>query len=95
MAFSWHSFGVLLAASHEVQPPAWLPQEPSDLSGLDLDSPPWLAAKLPLSVSLGWLKYIIYCAFIVYSYFPNQFTSIPFAQLKIYFKCLFLFTFNS
>ncbi len=43
-------FWVPLAASHEIQPPVWLFQEPSDLSGLNLDSPPWLAVKSPLSV---------------------------------------------
>jgi hypothetical protein len=39
------------------------------LSGLDQNSLPWLAVKFPLSVFLGWLTYIISCAFIVYSAF--------------------------
>ncbi len=44
----WLSLWVPLATINTIQPPAWPSQEPSDLSGLNLDGPPW--ASLVLSV---------------------------------------------
>ncbi len=35
-----------LAAYHEVQPPAWPSWEPTDLSGLKPDGPPWVCLAL-------------------------------------------------
>jgi hypothetical protein len=75
-----------LATSHEVKPPVWLSWEPSNLSWLDLDSPPWLAAKFPLRVFLEWFTYIVYCAFAVYCCIPTRCDSLPFVQSNILFK---------
>jgi hypothetical protein len=60
--------------------PVWLPEEPSDLSGLDADSPPWLCAILPFRVFLGRFTYIIQCAFIVYLFSD---------LIQFFFFCLF------
>jgi hypothetical protein len=61
---SWVSLALsILAVSLEILPPAWLFQEPADLSGLYQSSPPCPAVKFPLSVSLGRLAYVIYWVF--------------------------------
>jgi hypothetical protein len=48
----WLSFDTLGLRSKGPASPAWSPQEPSDLSGLDQGDPPWLCAIFPLSAQL-------------------------------------------
>jgi hypothetical protein len=47
---SWAS----LAASQEFQPLAWPSREPSDLSGLEPDGPPWVSLDLSAFGHLFW-----------------------------------------
>ncbi len=57
-------FRAPLATSHEVQPPAWMSREPSDLSGLDPDSSLWLSVKKnpPPECLLRWSRIYYLCA---------------------------------
>ncbi len=69
-----------LTAPLEVQPSVGLFREPSDESGLEENSPPWLAVKSPLSVFLVQFTYNIYCALL---YIPAQFSSLfMFIQIR-------------
>jgi hypothetical protein len=68
----WASFGT----SHEVQPPTWPSQEPSDLSGLNQNSLLWLAVKSLLRVYLGQWGISFLCIYCIF-YIPTQF-SFPF-----------------
>ncbi len=73
----------------------WKFRKSSDLSGLDQNSPPWLAVKIPLKCLLGWLTYIFYCAFIVYLFcILTCFSFLPFVQSNLLFKCLFHLSFS-
>ncbi len=69
----WPSLELLLATVHVAQPPIWLSQEPSDLSGLDSDSPPWLSCKFPLEFPLRFIcrtvSTTVYCALFTFCSF--------------------------
>jgi hypothetical protein len=59
--YPWVSLA--LSRSLEVQPPAWLFREPSDLCGFDQNSCSGPVVKFLLSVSLRQLTSVIYCEF--------------------------------
>ncbi len=78
---------ISLVALIEVKPPVWLFWEPSDLSGLTHNSPPWLGVKFPLSVFLGQLTYtIFYCTYILHfdllQFFFSSFSPILSSNVK-------------
>jgi hypothetical protein len=53
-----------LATFNTVQTPAWPSGEPSDLSGLDSDSPSWLLAIFPFgSAHFAMFEYFVSIAF--------------------------------
>ncbi len=72
----------------------WLSSEPSDLSGLDPDSPYWLFAKSPLRVFLGRFTYILYCAVIVYFCIPTWCNIFLLVLSNIPFDACFQLTFK-
>ncbi len=72
-----------LANSDEVQSPGWLSQKPSDQSGLDQDSPAWLAVKLPLERLFRTVEIYYFSAFILYFCIPPRFSFPFFVQLNI------------
>ncbi len=60
------------------QPPAWLSQEPSDLSRLDSDSPPWLLCRFSPWASFRTvhaLLYIMHLFYIVLAHNNHSFIS--------------------
>jgi hypothetical protein len=83
-------FWVPLAACLNVQPPVWPFWEPSDLSGLNQNSLPWLAVLFPLCVSLWgrwctvYYLWCIYCIFCILT----RFSFLSFVQSNLSVKML-------
>ncbi len=62
-----------LASAHTGQPTRWLSWEPSDLSGLNPDSPPWLSCKFALEFPLRFICRTVTAYCILYTVNPNPY----------------------